>query len=126
MSESVTKDTRTHLLEILTGNWQAEMRGYSTYQTLAEREADPQRCRALHLLATGEKYHAQLWAERIRVLGGAEPTYYGPLTGTADTLANRVSGQDVVLRRIERDESRSAALMLGSCMNSRTNPALPF
>ncbi len=109
MSESIAEDTRTHLLEILTGNWQAEMRGYSTYQTLAEREADPQRCRALHLLATGEKYHAQLWAERIRVLGGAEPTYHGPLTGTADTLANRVSGQDVVLRRIERDESRSAA-----------------
>lgn len=109
MTGLIVEDDRTPLLKIVKANWQEEMRGYSTYQTLAERETDPQRRRALHLLATAEKYHAQLWAERIRALGGAEPTYHGSQTGTANTLANRVSGQDVVLRRIERDENRSAA-----------------
>lgn len=48
---------------------------------MAEREPDPQRQRALRLLATAEKHHAQLWAERIRALGGTEPTYQGPQPG---------------------------------------------
>ncbi len=109
MTEFIVDDTRASLLKIVTANWQAEMLGYFTYQTLADRESDPQRSRALYLLATGEKYHAQLWAERIRALGGEEPIYSGQKTGTADTFLNRVSGQDVVLRRIEREESRAAA-----------------
>jgi len=107
--DSIADDTRERLLKILEGNWQAEVRGCYTYKTLAEREFNPQRRRALHLLATAEKYHAQLWAERIRALGGTEPIYHGPQTGTADTLANRVGGKDLVLRRIERDESRATA-----------------
>lgn len=107
--DSIADDTRKRLLEILTGNWQAEMRGCYTYKTLAERDPDPARRRALHLLATAEKYHAQLWSERIRALGGTEATYHGPQTGKVDTFANRVGGKDLILRRIERDEGRAAA-----------------
>jgi VIT1/CCC1 family predicted Fe2+/Mn2+ transporter len=107
--DSIADDTPKRLLEILAGNWQAEIRGCYTYKTLAEREPDPARKRALHLLATAEKYHAQLWSERIRALGETEPTYHGPRTGKVDTFANRVGGKDLILRRIERDESRAAA-----------------
>ena len=104
MVASIAGGTREHLLEILAGNWQAEIGNFYTYTTLAEREPDPHRQRALHLLATAEQYHAQLWAKRIRDLGEAEPTYKGPDTGKADTLVNRVGGDDLVLLRIERDE----------------------
>lgn len=106
---SIANEPRKRLLEILTGNWQSEMRGCYTYKTLADREPDPARRRALHLLATAEKYHAQLWLDRIRTLGGEEPAYHGPQTGKVDTLAGRVGGEDLILRRIERDEIRAAS-----------------
>jgi hypothetical protein len=41
VADPIADDTRKRLLEILTGNWQAEMRGCYTYKTLAERESDP-------------------------------------------------------------------------------------
>ncbi|HET9088025.1 MAG TPA: hypothetical protein VFN53_10925 [Acidobacteriaceae bacterium] len=109
MPVSMADDTRKRLLQILTGNWQAEMRGWYTYKTLAEREPDPARRRALHLLAPAENYHAQLWSERIRALGRTEPTCHGPHTGKVDTFVNRVGGKDLTLRRIERDEGYAAA-----------------
>ena len=108
MAASIAGETRERLLQILAGNWQAEIGNYYTYKTLAEREPDPHRQRALHLLATAEQYHAQLWAKRIRDLGESEPTYRGPETGKADTLVNRVGGDDLVLRRLERDDSQEA------------------
>jgi len=108
MAVSIAEDTRERLLEILAGNWNAEIRNHYTYKTLAEREPDPHRQRALHLLATAEQYHAQLWAKRIRDLGEAEPTYTGSDSGIADTFVNRVGGDDLVLRRIERDEMAEA------------------
>jgi len=104
MAVSIAENTRERLLEILAGNWQAEIRNYHTYKTLAEREPDPLRQRALHLLATAEQYHAQLWAKRLRDLGKDEPSYKGSESGTADKFVNRVGGDDMVLRRIERDE----------------------
>jgi len=108
MAVSIAGDTREHLLEVLAGNWQHEIANYYTYQTLAEREPDPHRQRALHLLATAEQYHAQLWAKRIRDLGETEPAYKGSESGKADTFANRVGGDDLVLRRLERDESQES------------------
>ncbi len=103
-------DTRNdRLLQALDGNWQAEMNGFRTYATLAEREADPQRRSALRALARAEKHHAALWAERIAVLGGATPSYKGPAEGEANSLANRVGGDALALRRLELDESRDVA-----------------
>ena len=100
---------RKRILKILESNWQAEMRGFYTYQSLAERESDPARRAAFHTLAYAEQHHAQLWAERIRALGGPEPVYKGPKTGEADTFANRAGGARMALRRLELDESRDIA-----------------
>jgi rubrerythrin len=62
------------LLAALNANWHAEMQGFYTYKGLAERERNSQRCNALRSLAAAEKHHADLWAERIRAVGGPEPT----------------------------------------------------
>ncbi len=97
------------VLKILENNWQAEMRGYHTYETLSERESDPQRRAALRGLAYAEKHHADLWAARILALGGPTPVYKGSKTGEADTLANRVGGEGLALRRLELDESHDIA-----------------
>jgi VIT1/CCC1 family predicted Fe2+/Mn2+ transporter/rubrerythrin len=100
---------KAHLIEALASNWQAEMRGYYTYQTLSEQESDPRRRRTLRNLALAEKHHADLWATRMTVLGAAIPKYDGPKTGEAGSLATRVGGQDLALRRLELDESRDIA-----------------
>jgi VIT1/CCC1 family predicted Fe2+/Mn2+ transporter/rubrerythrin len=100
---------RRRILKILESNWQAEMRGFHTYEILAERESDPARRAAFHTLSHAEQHHAQLWAERIRALGGSNPVYKGPKAGEADTLANRAGGVRLALRRLELDESRDIA-----------------
>jgi vacuolar iron transporter family protein len=100
---------RRRILKILESNWQAEMRGCHTYQVMAERETDPSRRAAFRTLAYAEDHHAQLWAGRIRELGGPEPVYNGPKTGEADTIANRAGGTRMALRRLELDESRDIA-----------------
>ena len=97
------------LLAALEKNWQAEKSGYYTYETLASRELDPVRKQKLHHLAEAEQHHAQLWEQRIRELGGPEPTYSGSTTGEADSLKNRIGGPDMALRRLELDESRDIA-----------------
>jgi VIT1/CCC1 family predicted Fe2+/Mn2+ transporter len=100
---------RPRVLKILESNWQAEMRGYHTYEILAQRETDPSRRAAFHTLSHAERHHAQLWADRIRALGGPDPVYRGPKTGEADTVANRAGGARLALRRLELDESRDIA-----------------
>jgi VIT1/CCC1 family predicted Fe2+/Mn2+ transporter/rubrerythrin len=97
------------LPQILEQNWQAEMTGYYTYRTLAEREREPGRRRALQNMAGAEKEHAELWAGRLRALGEPEPVYRGKPAGDADSLKNRVGGDDLALRRLEIDESRDIA-----------------
>jgi VIT1/CCC1 family predicted Fe2+/Mn2+ transporter/rubrerythrin len=97
---------RKELLKILESNWRAEMQGYHTYQTLADRETDAAQLSAFRSLASAEKHHADLWAGRIRAHGGSEPVYKGSKTGEADTTSNRVGGVDITLRRLELDESR--------------------
>jgi rubrerythrin len=100
---------RKSVLKILESNWQAEMRGFHTYETLSKRENDPQRRSALRGLAYAEKHHADLWAEHILALEGPEPVYRGSNTGEADSLANRVGGKALALRRLELDESHDIA-----------------
>ena len=100
---------RRRILKILESNWQAEMRGFHTYEILAERETDPSRRAAFRTLSSAEQHHARLWAGRIRALGGPDPVYNGPKTGEADTIANRVGGVRMALRRLELDESRDIA-----------------
>jgi vacuolar iron transporter family protein len=108
MAETVSqKDQR--VLEALSENWQAEMRGYHTYNTLSDREDDPMRRKTLRHMAEAEAHHAALWAKRIHELGGELPAYDGKPTGDADTLVNRLGGPAMALRRLEIDESRAIA-----------------
>jgi VIT1/CCC1 family predicted Fe2+/Mn2+ transporter/bacterioferritin (cytochrome b1) len=102
-----TNDTK--ILSILNANWQAEMEGFHTYTTLSKREADPHRQNVLHTLAMAEMHHADLWASRIKALGGTDPKYIGNPNGHAYSLANRLGGPDLALRRLEIDESRDIA-----------------
>ena len=97
------------LLSALEANWQAEMEGCNTYTALAKAEADAHRRNSLRGLAMAEKHHADLWAGRIKALGGQEPHYKGDANGQADSLANRVGGPDLALRRLEIDEARDIA-----------------
>jgi VIT1/CCC1 family predicted Fe2+/Mn2+ transporter len=100
---------RRKLLAALEANWQTEMSGYYTYRTLAERDSDPIRKQTLQHMADAEAEHAAAWASRIQDLGGEIPRYRGKQTGDADTLANRLGGQRMALRRLEIDESRAIA-----------------
>ena len=102
------KDTE-HLVEALSSNWQAEMRGYHTYNTLSQQETNHQRSRTLRNLALAEKHHADLWADRLTALSAPVPEYDGPESGEASTLANRIGGQGLALRRLELEESRDIA-----------------
>jgi VIT1/CCC1 family predicted Fe2+/Mn2+ transporter/rubrerythrin len=97
------------VLTALEGNWQAEMEGYHTYQTLADRDTDPVRAQVLRHLAGAEWEHAALWQGRIEELGGTEPVYHGHPGGEANSLANRAGGIRMALRRLEIDESRDIA-----------------
>jgi VIT1/CCC1 family predicted Fe2+/Mn2+ transporter/rubrerythrin len=97
------------VLAALESNWQAEMEGYHTYQTLADRDTDPVRAQVLRHLAGAEWEHAALWQGRIEELGGAEPVYHGNPGGEANSLASRAGGIRMALRRLEIDESRDIA-----------------
>lgn len=103
-----TRDTE-RLIEALSNNWEAEIRGYRTYSALAQQESDPQRRRTLRNLALAEKHHAELWEERLKELGAPVPTYQGSAAGDADKLANRIGGQELALRRLELEESQDVA-----------------
>ncbi len=112
--DTVTQSTpplprHPRLAQILEQNWQAEMTGHHTYRALAQREHEPGRKRALENMAVAEKEHAALWAGRLRELGEREPVYRGRPAGDADSLKNRVGGDDLALRRLEIDESRDIA-----------------
>ena len=97
------------LLAALEANWQAEMEGHYTYTALAQKEPDPSRRNALRGLAAAEKHHAELWAERVQALNGPTLVYRGNPAGEADSLANRLGGTDLALRRLEIEESRDVA-----------------
>jgi VIT1/CCC1 family predicted Fe2+/Mn2+ transporter/rubrerythrin len=97
------------VLAALEGNWQAEMEGYHSYTTLADRDTEPVRSQVLRHLAGAEWEHAALWHGRINELGGPEPVYHGRPGGDADSLASRAGGVRMALRRLEIEESRAIA-----------------
>jgi len=105
----MTDADKKKLLAALEANWQAEMEGHYTYAAFAKNEVDPQRRNALRGLAAAEKHHADLWARRIQELGAPVPQYAGDPSGEAASLANRVGGADLALRRLEIDETRDIA-----------------
>ena len=116
---------RRKLLNALAANWQTETSGYFTYQTLAERDADPLRKQTLHHMAQAEAQHAALWAARINELGGAPPKYHGKSTGDADSLANRMGGERMALRRLKSTRAAPLRTTAGSFRNWKTSRASP-
>ncbi|MFY9745779.1 MAG: VIT1/CCC1 transporter family protein [Acidobacteriaceae bacterium] len=108
MTETLSQKEQK-VLAALSENWQAEMRGFHTYNTLAERDDDAVRKKTLRHMAEAEAQHAAMWAKRIRELGVEVPKYDGRPTGDADTLVNRLGGPQMALRRLEIDESRDIA-----------------
>ena len=109
-SSKADQKRRRDLLRALELNWQTEMSGFHTYQELARRDSDPIRGQALRDLAEAELLHAEQWAGRILELGAEVPEYHGRPTGDAGSLANRMGGERMALRRLEIDESRAIAL----------------
>ena len=105
----MTSPANRKILNALSENWQAEMRGFQTYTAFAERDPDPIRKRILRNLAEAEARHASMWARRIRELGGALPHYDGRFAGEVDKLACSAGGPGMALRRLEIDESRDIA-----------------
>ena len=97
------------ILDALSENWQAEMRGFHTYQAFSERDADPIRKRILRNLAEAEARHARCGQSGFANSAATMPQYDGKAAGDADTLANRVGGPGMALRRLEIDESRDIA-----------------
>ena len=97
------------VLAALEANWQAEMAGYYTYKTIADRDTDPIRAQVLRHLAASELEHALLWQQRIQQLGGPEPVYKGSYSGDAGSLRSTIGGVPTALRRLEIDESRHIA-----------------
>ncbi len=95
--------TESKLVETLRANWYAEMRGFYTYSHLAETESDPQRRRSLRGLATAEKHHADLWADRLHALGSEVPRFQ-PSDGDEVPEVSAAS-----LRDLELEESRDIA-----------------
>jgi VIT1/CCC1 family predicted Fe2+/Mn2+ transporter len=96
----------SELLAALETNWQAEMKDYATYQALAVAELSPRRRNVMRGLAATEKYHADLWASRIRSLGGPKPLYGGKALGRAESFNGIAGGIDLLLRRLKVDERR--------------------
>ena len=109
MAAGASSPENRSLFNALEQNWQAEMRGFYTYQTLANQDDDPIRKRILRKLAEAEAHHAALWAKRILELGGKQPVYRGKPTGDAERLGFRAGGHSLALRRLEIDESRDIA-----------------
>jgi VIT1/CCC1 family predicted Fe2+/Mn2+ transporter len=105
----MTTPATRKILDALSENWQAEMLGFHTYNAFSERDTDPIRKRILRNLAEAEARHAAMWERRIRELGGEVPHYQGKAGGDADSLASRVGGPGMALRRLELDESRDIA-----------------
>ena len=98
-----TLATSSRLVNTLKNNWLTEMRGFYTYSRLAEKESDAQRRRTLRGLATAEKHHADLWADRLHALGSDVPHF-------VPSAEAEVTGTDPAsLRVLELDESRDIA-----------------
>ena len=93
------------VVEALQANWKAEMRGFYTYSHLAEREADPSTRRTLRGLATAEKHHADLWADRLHALGASVPRFQDAVSG--DGIQSTIEGRS--FRSLELEEGDDIA-----------------
>jgi vacuolar iron transporter family protein len=87
--------------------WRREVEAAHTYRLLSERESNPKRREILTRLADQEDRHAERWAERIRLATGKTPDRSAVERGLS--WFQRVSDPNVVLRRLEQEETRAEA-----------------
>ena len=87
--------------------WRREVEAAHTYRLLAEREPNPKRREILTRLADQEDRHAERWAERIRLATGTAPDRGDVERGLS--WFQRVSDPNVVLHRLEQEETRAEA-----------------
>jgi VIT1/CCC1 family predicted Fe2+/Mn2+ transporter/rubrerythrin len=87
--------------------WRREVEAAHTYRLLAERESNPRRREILTRLADQEDRHAARWAERIRLATGSTPDRAAVERGLS--WFQRISDPNVVLRRLEQEETRAEA-----------------
>ena len=87
--------------------WRREVEAAHTYRLLAERESNPKRRDILTRLADQEDRHADRWAERIRLATGKVPDRGAVERGLS--WFQRVSDPNVVLLRLEQEETRAEA-----------------
>ncbi len=93
----------TKLIDTLKNNWNTEMQGFYVYSHLAERETDQTRRRVLRGLASAEKHHADLWADRLHALGSDVPRFAPAKDGAVP------DSSPSSLRELELEESRDIA-----------------
>lgn len=98
------------VIRALRSAWEREVEAAQLYRLLAEQQDDEKRRKIFLRLAESEAEHARQFAERIRELGGAVPKEeIGPPTPT-QRLRVKSLGADAMLRRMEAEEERNAAL----------------
>ena len=97
------------ILAALEVNWHAEMEGSTPIPLsliVKRTRIVGMRCEGLRWLRSITPIFGQ---NASRKLGGTEPQFTGNPNGQADSLANRVGGPDLALRRLEIDEGRDIA-----------------
>lgn len=96
---------RPELIKMLRENWLNEIVIARTYARLADLESDTNRKRLLNMMAENEETHAQMWAERLKDVGGTLPAdrEVEREVRKQERLA-RWFGTDAALRRIEKEE----------------------
>ena len=87
--------------------WRREVEAAATYRHLANREPDAARKGILNRLADQEDAHAERWADRIALATGTRPDR-APVE-SALTWFERIADPNVVLQRLEQEESRIEA-----------------
>ena len=105
LTQKISKQEQ--LIEAVQANWQAEMQGFATYSHLAERARDPNTRRALRGIASAEKHHADLWADRLHALGADVPHF--DQRPDPKVLEAQKNGGFAALRELELEESRDIA-----------------
>jgi vacuolar iron transporter family protein len=90
----------------LLANWQEEIQAAAIYTRLADREADPNRKRVLHELATTEQRHAEKWHRRLEELGASVPDPGTVHLPRSMDLSLRFAPVDAVISHQEAEERR--------------------
>jgi VIT1/CCC1 family predicted Fe2+/Mn2+ transporter/rubrerythrin len=112
------------LLTTLGANWQAEMEDRATYLAFAAKELNARRRNAMRGLAATEEHHAELWARRIRALGGVTSIYRGKVAGRAESFLGKEGGIDLALRRLRVDARRNIEKYNGQLVELSDEPSL--